>query len=99
LLCLILLIPVLPSAYADDAELRIQLANEILSKTDIKPWTTNDGKDNANAKQNLIDTAAGKKALRSSYGNAPGGSVYLSVNLLRAILDLISPGLNSYFIY
>ena len=44
--------------------------------------------DQANARQNIADTAAGARARRSSYGNAPGGTVMLSPKLLGAMVKL-----------
>ncbi len=44
--------------------------------------------DQANARQNIVDTAAGRPASRSSYGSAPGGTVALDTRLLSAILEL-----------
>ena len=44
--------------------------------------------DNATALQNISDMADGNQAALSSYGNAPGGSVMLSVSLLEGILAI-----------
>jgi len=44
--------------------------------------------DDANARQNLVDAAAGRPARRSAYGNAPGGTVVLRTPLLDGILAL-----------
>jgi hypothetical protein len=44
--------------------------------------------DNANAHQNLVDTAAGKQAARSCYGTAPCGTVALSPTMLQALLEI-----------
>jgi hypothetical protein len=41
--------------------------------------------DGATARQNIDDTAAGGFAERSSYGNAPGGSVQLDTSLLDGL--------------
>jgi len=43
--------------------------------------------DRATAYTNIVDTCNGNKAQRSSYGNAPGGSVCLSQSLLQYVLD------------
>ncbi len=86
--CLFFLLSAVPNAYADEESLRIYFARRILDNDNITLWTTNSGKDDANARQNIIDTAEGMKALCSSYGNAPGDPVYLSADLLRAILDI-----------
>jgi len=44
--------------------------------------------DNATAFDNINDTADGRMAHRSSYGNAPGGVVNLDVRMLGGMLDL-----------
>ena len=44
--------------------------------------------DNATAFDNINDTADGRMAHRSSYGNAPGGVVNLDPHMLRGMLDL-----------
>lgn len=44
--------------------------------------------DNANALQNITDTAAGKAASRSSYEGAPGSTVALNENMLKALLAI-----------
>lgn len=44
--------------------------------------------DNATAFDNIKDTAEGRAAHRSSYGNAPGGVVNLDPRMLRGMLDL-----------
>jgi hypothetical protein len=44
--------------------------------------------DNATAQQNIIDTANGKPAARSHYGNAPGGTVVLHQTILLALLKI-----------
>ncbi len=44
--------------------------------------------DNANANANIHDTANGKEAELSDYGNAPGGSVTLNPKMLKAVLRL-----------
>jgi hypothetical protein len=44
--------------------------------------------DNATAFENIKDTAEGRAAHRSSYGNAPGGVVNLDPAILRGILAL-----------
>lgn len=44
--------------------------------------------DNANARANIDDAALGKPSERSNYGNAPGGSVMLSIRLLTGLTVL-----------
>ncbi len=89
-------------AVADAASDRIDLASQILANGNITLSGGNKSeyyqgkKDGANAKQNIKDTAAGNKAKLSSYADtdnglntpAPGGEVDLSVDMLRAMLDL-----------
>ena len=45
-------------------------------------------RDAATARQNIVDTANGGRARRSSYGTAPGGSVWLDLRMLRGMIDL-----------
>src|SRR5689334_21754187 len=45
-------------------------------------------RDNATARDNIVDTAHGRRAHRSSYGTAPGGTVSLSTPMLRGMLAL-----------
>jgi zinc D-Ala-D-Ala carboxypeptidase len=44
--------------------------------------------DNATAALNIADTAKGQPAKRSSYENAPGGSVELNLKMLKGMLAL-----------
>ena len=44
--------------------------------------------DNANAKQNVVDTANGLPAARSCYGTAPCGTVWLHAKILQVISGL-----------
>ena len=44
--------------------------------------------DGADPRSNIVDTAAGRPAKRSSYGTAPGGTVNLSVAMLRGLKAL-----------
>jgi hypothetical protein len=44
--------------------------------------------DDATADKQMVATASGRKATRSSYGNAPGGKVMLSARMLRSMLRL-----------
>jgi chitosanase len=75
-----------PAASASPAE----LADRILNHPNIKLATAHasGNPDNATARQNIIDTAAGQPARRSSYGTAPGGTVQLDANMLRGLLAL-----------
>lgn len=45
-------------------------------------------RDSATARQNIIDTAAGRPAARSRYGTAPGGAVALSSRMLTALQQI-----------
>jgi hypothetical protein len=49
-------------------------------------------RDEATAKHNLLQTAAGKSAKRSYYSNAPGGKTQLDPQMLRAMLILLNEG-------
>jgi chitosanase len=66
------------------------LASRILASDRIKLATVHPSGviDQANARQNIVDTAAGKPASRSNYDNAPGGTVALDTRLLSALLEL-----------
>lgn len=44
--------------------------------------------DNANARQNILDTADGRAAARSCYGTAPCGTVALNFSMLRGMVVL-----------
>lgn len=70
---------------------RAQLAQDIINSGRATFWNYHDSgvNDSATAYRNIYDTAAGKAALRSSYGTAPGGSVYLSVNMLSGLKRII----------
>ncbi len=74
----------------DRASERAQIAKEILvgRKVALLNFHISGVKDQATALHNMTDTAAGRPAKRSSYGNAPGGSVWLSVAMLRALKTL-----------
>jgi len=72
------------------ASTRASLARQILSSNRISLATFHSSGvvDNANARQNIVDTARGGRAHRSCYGTAPCGSVYLNVPMLRGMLAL-----------
>jgi zinc D-Ala-D-Ala carboxypeptidase len=69
---------------------RKTLANGVLISPNIVLATTHaSGKvDNANARQNIVDTSNGTDASRSSYGTAPGGTVKLDLLMLASLLKL-----------
>jgi peptidoglycan hydrolase-like protein with peptidoglycan-binding domain len=71
---------------------RVRLAQQILNHPQITLWayspTDSSSSDGADALSNIRDTAAGRAAKRSSYGNAPGGSVYLDTRMLDGLLKL-----------
>ncbi|MBA3468387.1 MAG: peptidoglycan-binding protein [Herpetosiphonaceae bacterium] len=69
---------------------RAQLATTIRDSSRIKLATVHVSGvvDSANARQNIVDTANGGAARRSSYQNAPGGSVYLDTRLLNGMITL-----------
>ncbi|MES4909325.1 MULTISPECIES: hypothetical protein [unclassified Streptomyces] len=81
---------VVASATTAEAASRPATARSILNHRGISLATTHDSgrHDKANAKQNIVDTAAGRKARRSHYGTAPGGSVTLNKNMLNSMLKL-----------
>lgn len=66
------------------------LASRILANPGITLATGHpSGKvDNANAQRNIQNTAAGRAAERSSYQNAPGGTVELDPRMLSALVEL-----------
>jgi hypothetical protein len=69
------------------AETTADVAKAILAIGRIKLETTHSSgvRDSANARQNVLDVAAGRLARRSSYENAPGGYTTLDIRLLRAL--------------
>jgi len=71
-------------------KLRKLVANGVLNNANITLATghVSGTADNANARQNIDDTSRGIDASRSSYGNAPGGTVKLDIQLLTSILKL-----------
>jgi len=70
--------------------LRKNVANGVLINPNITLATSHVSGhvDNANAKQNIVDTSRGTDASRSSYGTAPGGKVKLDLQMLVALLKL-----------
>jgi chitosanase len=66
------------------------LATTILNNSRINLATVHSSGvvDQANARQNISDTAAGGRARRSTYGTAPGGTVMLDGRLLRGLIAL-----------
>jgi len=85
--------PSTPPTPGAGSNARPQLAAQILgtSRIELWPYSPTGGRtsDGADANSNIRDTAAGRTARLSAYGNAPGGSVYLDTRLLRGILDLV----------
>jgi len=67
-----------------------QLAQRIRTNSRIRLATAHPSgvNDNATAARQIADVAAGRRATRSSYGNAPGGTVNLSRRMLSAMLTL-----------
>jgi chitosanase len=78
------------TAEAAAADSAAALAQRILDNAGIALATAHVSgvNDQATARQNIVDTAAGGRARRSSYGTAPGGSVDLDLRLLRGLLAL-----------
>lgn len=79
-----------PEEEAQIALERIALAKEILAHPNLLLATIHPSGvvDDAFAYNNIYDTSLGEAAQRSHYGNAPGGSVYLSTKMLKTILLL-----------
>lgn len=72
---------------------RVSLARQLLEREksgrlELLTQHPSGVKDGADPRSNIVDTAAGRPARRSSYGNAPGGTVNLSVDMLRGINSL-----------
>jgi hypothetical protein len=69
---------------------RKNIASGILTSPNITLATTHvsGNVDNANARQNIVDTSNGRDASRSSYGTAPGGTVKLDLQMLASVLKL-----------
>ncbi len=72
---------------------RISLAKQLLEREksgrlELLTQHPSGVKDGADPRSNVVDTAAGRPARRSSYGNAPGGSVNLSIDMLRGVNSL-----------
>lgn len=57
-------------------------------RIDLMPVQVSGRNDGADARSNIADTALGRQAKRSSYGNAPGGRVSLSFPLLEGLKTL-----------
>lgn len=66
------------------------LAQRILASPSVSLATVHvSGRiDQATARQNIVDTAAGRQASRSAYEGAPGGTVSLDVGMLQGVLTL-----------
>ena len=77
-------------ADAAAAASRATLASTILRSHRITLATSHASgvRDNATARDNIVDTADGRRAHRSCYGTAPCGSVSLNVAMLRGMLEL-----------
>ncbi|HZK70248.1 MAG TPA: hypothetical protein VFD03_01850 [Clostridia bacterium] len=69
---------------------RATLAQQLLARNNLVFATRHASGvvDNANVYRNMVDTSQWKAARRSSYGTAPGGSVYLSQKMLASMLDM-----------
>lgn len=57
-------------------------------RIDLLPVQVSGRNDGADARSNIADTAMGRQAKLSSYGNAPGGRVSLSFPLLEGLTEL-----------
>lgn len=71
---------------------RARLAQQILAHKGISLWPNSpvggSGSDGADARSNMEATARNQPAQRSSYGNAPGGTVLLDPRMLEGMLRL-----------
>jgi len=69
---------------------RASLARGVQNSGNITLWpyspVSSSSTDGADARSNIRDTANGGPAKRSSYGTAPGGSVYLDTRMLNGML-------------
>jgi hypothetical protein len=79
-----------PQPPVTDDQTKRNLASSILGTASIKLQTVHVSgvRDNANARQNIVDTADGRPAARSSYDGAPGGTVVLSNRMLNGLLSI-----------
>jgi zinc D-Ala-D-Ala carboxypeptidase len=68
------------------SSLAIKLINE--GRTSFLDFHVSGVVDNATAKKNIYDTSAGRPAYRSSYGTAPGGTVYLRRAMLNGMYNI-----------
>jgi hypothetical protein len=75
-----------PAAFGNSKE----AASAILRNANITLQTVHVSgvRDSATARQNIVDTAAGRLAARSRYGTAPGGTVALSTRMLTALQQI-----------
>jgi rare lipoprotein A len=86
-------IPVLLTTTTTAAPSLRDLARRILADGRITLATSHldprgdDPPDGATARDNITDTAAGRPAHRSAYGDAGGGTVTLNTTMLQALLD------------
>lgn len=78
------------TAFAATGDLAASLAQQILASPRISLATAHASgvPDQATARQNIVDTAAGRQANRSAYSGAPGGTVSLDVGMLGGVLAL-----------
>lgn len=87
-------LPYVPPPTQPSTSTRTQLAQQVLNHPNISLWpyspVSSNTSDGADARSNISDTASGQAARRSSYGNAPGGSVYLDNRMLDGMLKLAS---------
>ena len=79
---------------ATDRNERIAIATLLLRHHGVKTldFHVSGVSDQATARQNLQQAAAGKHVKRSGYGNAPGGDTQLDLRMLRALLVLVYEG-------
>lgn len=81
------------TAEATYVDVAAQLAEEIVRMANdhrivLARMHASGHEDSATARDNIVDTATGKAAKRSSYGSAPGGTVRLACSMLKGLLTL-----------
>ena len=86
--------PIVTRAMWKERPDRARLARLILSEPGVTylNYHVSGVRDSATAKHNMQQTAQGRSAQRSYYGNAPGGTCRLDPRMLRAIYQLAREG-------
>ena len=86
--------PVIKGYSSTSGSERRSLARALLTESgiDVLNYHVSGMRDRATALHNLQQTAEGRPARRSYYGNAPGGTTVLDLRMLRALLTLVAEG-------